>query len=210
MRITRSCSVTLVLMLAALGAGGAFAADAPGVVKEKCSNCHGKDGLSDDSEIPIIAGPSGFFIENQIAVFREEARPCAAEVFEAEDEVSAENHCKLAGSLSEDQVSAAVEHYSGQPFKPADQSVDQSLAGKGASIHEAECTKCHTEGGSLALDDAGILAGQWKPYLMEQLEAYKAGERWQPEKMAPKIDELSEADMKALVEYYASQGPERF
>ena len=192
----------MLLLLSPLAA----AAGAPQVVKDTCANCHGEDGLSDDSAIPIIAGASSFFLENQLLIYQEEARPCAAEAFKDVDGVDAESHCALAGTLSEDQVLEIAEYYSGQPFQAAEQSVDSALAGEGESIHNRSCDKCHTEGGGLALDDAGILAGQWKPYLIEQMKLFRAGERWQPEKMTPEMEGLSDEDIKALAEFYASQG----
>jgi len=186
------------------------AADVPPVVDSTCSNCHGTDGISDDDGVPIIAGASAFFLENQLLIYAEEARPCAASKFEAVEKVDAADHCALAGELSEDTILAAAEYYAAQPYSPADQPVDAALAERGAAIHERNCDKCHTEGGSLDLDDAGILAGQWKPYFVEQMQAFQSGDRWQPEKMQPKVDELSADDIKALAEYYAGQGAERF
>ena len=188
----------------------AGAADMPQAVEQTCSNCHGNDGLSDDDDIPIIAGASAFFLENQLLIYQEEARPCAAGEFEEVQEVDAESHCALAATLSEDQVVEIAAYYSEQPFQPAEQPVDQALADSGESIHNRSCDKCHTDGGSLDLDDAGILAGQWKPYLIEQMKHFKEGSRWQPEKMQPEMEGLSEDDIKALAEYYASQGAERF
>ena len=141
-----------------------------------------------------------------MAIFAGEARPCASEVFEQESEIDVENHCALAASLSEDQQIEAAAHYASQPFQAADQPVDEALASQGASIHEASCERCHSEAGSLALDDAGILAGQWKDYLLEQFRHFKAGERWQEEKMQPEMEALSEEDMRALAEFYAQAG----
>lgn len=179
---------------------------------DTCVECHGEKGISTEDSIPTIAGASSFFLENQLVIYKEEARPCAKEEFSESEhkEVQAADHCALAKNLSEAEVGELASYFSGLEFQPADQPVDQALAKKGASLHQKHCDKCHTEGGSLALDDAGILAGQWKPYLMEQLRHYKAGSRWQPEKMKPAMDELSEEDMKALVEYYASEGAKRF
>lgn len=180
------------------------AADLP-TAGETCTDCHGKDGLSDDSSVPIIAGASAFFLENQLFIYMEEARPCAVSAFESEGDVGAASHCAVAQALSEDEIVELAEYYSEQPFQPAEQPVDAALAEQGASIHQRACDKCHTEGGGLALDDAGILAGQWKPYLVEQMELYRAGERWQPEKMQPTMEELSDADIEALAEFYAGQ-----
>lgn len=179
---------------------------------DTCAECHGEKGISTEDTIPTIAGASSFFLENQLVIYQKEARPCAQEEFSESEpkEVQATDHCALARNLSEAEVGELANYFSGLAFQPADQPVDQALAKQGASLHQKHCDKCHTQGGSLAMDDAGILAGQWKPYLMEQLQHFKDGRRWQPEKMKPAIEQLSEQDMKALVEYYASQGAKRF
>lgn len=210
MKLDRPALLALAVFAAALLPGTASADDMPEAAKT-CADCHGDNGVSTNKDHPTIAGASAFFLENQLVIYQEKARPCVPELFkEAEKQPPEKDHCALAQSLSEDDVTALADYFSSQDFVPADQPVDEGLAGKGESIHAAKCDKCHTEGGSLALDDAGILAGQWKPYLLRQLEHFKAGKRWQPEKMEPEIKDLSEQDMKALVEYYASQGPKRF
>ncbi len=212
MRNMFSHSVKFALATVFLAGAGVTMAGAPDSV-ESCTSCHGKDGISDDSTVPIIAGASDYFLENQLAIFAAEARPCADSYFEEEAEEGvdgAENHCALAESMSEDEQVEAAGYYASKPFSPAEQEVDEELASQGASIHEAKCDRCHTDAGTLALDDAGILAGQWKHYLMHQFKYYRDEERWQPEKMAPEMADLSDEDMKALAEYYASEGPKRF
>lgn len=207
-RIHVSIGSLVVLCLFAFGSPAM--AEVPQVAKP-CVQCHGETGNSEVKEIPSLAGASAFFLENQLLVFGEEARPCAKEEFDAaKEKPPAENHCAMAKALSEDDIAELTEYYSSQKYVPVDQPVDAQLAELGGKIADQRCDKCHSEGGSLPLDDAGILAGQSKVYLMEQLEDFKAGKRWQPEKMQPQIEELSEEDMKALVEYYASQGKERF
>ena len=54
-------------------------------------------------------------------------------------------------------------------------------------------------------DEASILGGQWAGYLRDTFAEYRSGEREQPKKMAEKLDPLSDADIEALVHYYASQ-----
>lgn len=201
-------SVLLVLAVVFVPVSGAVAGGLPEAA-EICTTCHNENGVSDDPEVPTIAGASDFFLENQLAIYAEEARPCEAHYFEekaAESDLSVEDHCAIAKGLSDDEVVKIAGYFSRQPFAAADQDIDDELAGKGASIHASDCKSCHTEGGGLALDDAGILAGQWKHYLMEQFEYYKEGKRWQPEKMQPVMEKLEEADMKALAEFYAREG----
>lgn len=198
-------SLKLAMGLVLVTGMGAAVAEMP-AAGEACVACHGESGASDDPSIPNIGGVGTFFLENQFAIFTEEARPCAAEAFADED---LENHCAAVQGLSEDDKMALAEYYGEQPYTPFEQEVDPTTADMGESIHADSCDRCHTEGGSEAFDDAGILAGQPKPYLMEQFGHYKAGERWQPESMAEAMD-LSEEQMKQLAEYYAAEGMTRF
>lgn len=202
----RSTTSLILATLAALAMSTGVFAQAPSAV-EDCASCHNKNGVSDDESIPTIAGASAFFLENQLLMYQESARPCAKEEFsESEHDGIAEDHCALSKQLSEDEIIELAAYFADQPFQSADQTFDEDLAKVGAQIQEQRCAKCHSDGGSLALDDAGILAGQWKAYLISALNDYKNGERWQPEKMGPAIEALSEQDIKALAEYYAREG----
>ncbi|MFN2333957.1 MAG: cytochrome c [Wenzhouxiangellaceae bacterium] len=198
-------SASLALSLALFSGQDIAFAEAPPAA-EACVVCHNDDGISDDPHVPTIAGASAYFLENQLAIFNAEARPCATDYFSGKEQVSAENHCAALAELSEDDFVTLAEYFSEQPFRPADQEVDAELASQGESIHAKSCDRCHSDAGGLALDDAGILAGQWKPYLIKQFELLKAGERWQPDKMAPEIRKLSDQDMKALANFYAREG----
>ncbi len=176
----------------------------PPDLADSCAECHGEGGQSDDPEIPIIAGPSAFYLENQLLLFQQKNRPCVSEQFDSD--APAESHCALVADLSEDEIIELAAYFSEQPFKPAPQETDQKLAEQGKAIHERKCDRCHAEAGSLALDDAGILAGQWRPYLVRTLTSFRDTDRWQPEKMEEEVDELSDQDINALAEFYASQG----
>ena len=168
---------------------------------ENCASCHNDNGVTTDASIPTIAGVGSFFLENQFAIFAESARPCAADAF-SDDEAA--DHCALVSNLSEDDRMALAEYYGEMSFEPFEQEADAALAEQGGSIHAANCDRCHTASGSEPFDDAGILAGQPIPYLIEQFKHYKAGERWQPESMA-EVMQLEEDQMKALANFYASE-----
>lgn len=185
-----------VLLVAGFNAAGAQAPAAA----ETCTGCHNDNGITDSAEIPTIAGVGGFFLENQLAIFAEGERPCVAEGFADED---AENHCALISELSEDDRMAIAEYFGELAYEPFEQEVDESLAAQGESIHNASCDRCHTASGAEPFDDAGILAGQPIPYLVDQFEYYKAGERWQPESMAEEMQKLDADQMKALAHFYA-------
>jgi cytochrome subunit of sulfide dehydrogenase len=171
-----------------------------------CAGCHGQDGISKDPNTPTISGASAFFIENQLVLFQDDARPCVAELFAKTDGAPAADHCALVADLSEADIEGLAAHYAEQPFKAASQSIDAGRAGAGAAIHDQSCERCHSAGGSDPEDDAGLLAGQWKPYLERALHDFREGRREQPAAMERAVQGLSDADLEALAAYYASQG----
>ena len=174
-------------------------AQAPGVA-DRCFGCHTEDGVTDNPNIPTIAGVGDFYIENQLTIFAEKARPCITG-FLPEGEVV--NKCALIGALSESQRAALVEYFAGLDFEPFEQPVDAALAERGAVIHAENCERCHTENGTVSMDDSAILAGQPKQYLARQLRNFRAGKRWQLESMAAEIEDLEDDDIDALVNFYA-------
>ena len=170
-----------------------------------CEDCHGKDGASQEPTIPTIAGSSTTYIIYAMEAFRDKTWPCEDIKYPAgahKGETS--NMCKAAENLSDEDMKLVGDHYADKPFVRAKQSFDADLAKTGKGIHELNCRKCHEDGGSSPDDDAGILAGQWMPYLERQLEEYVSGKRPMPEKKIPKIEKLSKEDIKALVNYYGS------
>jgi cytochrome subunit of sulfide dehydrogenase len=173
---------------------------------ESCLGCHGQDGISNDPDTPTISGASDFFIENQLFLFQGEERPCVADLFAKVDDAPAADHCAVVADWSEDAIAEVAAHYAEQPFKSADQSWDAARADAGAAIHDANCARCHADGGGDPADDAGILAGQWKPYLVRTMKDYRAGTRFQPATMEREMQALSDDDIQALAAYYASQG----
>jgi len=202
--MTRSSLSIAAGLVLATGMGTAVA-EMPAAA-EACVACHSDNGASTDATVPNIGGVGSFFLENQFALFGEEARPCGAEAFA---DVDAENHCTAVQALSEDDAMALAEYYGEQEYVPFEQEVDPTMADMGESIHADSCDRCHTEAGSEPFDDAGILAGQPKAYMIAQFKHYKAGDRWQPESMAETMD-LTEDQMKQLAEYYAAEGMTRF
>jgi cytochrome subunit of sulfide dehydrogenase len=171
-----------------------------------CNSCHGDGGVSTESDVPTIGGVSPFVLEEYMLAFRDEARPCRESKYRSGDlERPATDMCAVAKALSEAEITEIAEYYSGQKFVPAKQEFDAALAGEGSKIHRRDCEKCHTDGGSLAEDDAGMLAGQWMPYLEQVFADYKAGDREMMEdKMKDKIDALDAASISALIQYYGS------
>jgi sulfide dehydrogenase cytochrome subunit len=173
---------------------------------ESCSGCHGDKGVSQWSDMPTIAGQAEFYQSEQLFAYRDKARPCAeAEYRQGDTTRPPTDMCRIAGALSDDQIEELSKAYAALPFVPAKQEFDASLAVTGKAIHEEHCDRCHTEGGTNVEDEAGMLGGQWMSYLEATFAEYAAGKREQPEKMEEKLKLLGDADVKALVHYYASQ-----
>jgi sulfide dehydrogenase cytochrome subunit len=182
-----------------------MAADLDAVV-ENCNGCHGNDGVSQWTDVPTIAGIPEFVHSDALYVFRDEARPCTESKYRQGDTSrAATTMCAVTADLSDDMIDEVAAYYAGLPFVAAKQDFDAGLAEAGKAVHDAECDRCHSEGGSNPEDEASILAGQNMGYLADTMAEYRAGEREQPKKMEEKLNALSDDDVKALVHYYASQ-----
>jgi len=189
--------------LLALAFAGAAAAAAP---EQACADCHGKDGASTESDVPVIGGVSEQYLIDSMAAYRDSKRPCPETAYRAGDKKRPKTDmCKIAGKLAADDTARIAKELAGKPFVRAKQKFDAAKAATGKKVHDTQCEKCHSEGGSLAEDEAGILAGQWLPYLKETFAQYMKGARPQPEKMKVKFNALKPDEQEALLHYYASQ-----
>lgn len=174
--------------------------------EQGCSDCHGKDGASIESDVPIIGGASEQYLLDAMAAYRDSKRPCSETAFRTGDKKRPKTDmCKIAGKLSDEDTAKVAKHLAAAPFVKARQPFDASKAATGKKIHDQQCEKCHADGGTSAEDDAGILAGQWTPYLRETFAQYSNGARPQAEKMKVKFNALKPEEREALLNYYASQ-----
>ena len=74
---------------------------------------------------------------------------------------------------------------------------------RGAELSD-ECASCHGDDGK-GDDDSPALAGLEEAYHIEQLQAFKSGERVDEDEMMPMYaEDLSEQDMADLAAYYAT------
>ena len=114
--------------------------------------------------------------------------------------------CQAAAEMSEADIAEIATYFSVMEFVAAQQDFDAALADAGARIHTQRCKKCHADAGSDPWDDAGILAGQWTEYLRGSLEGFRTGVRPVDEKMLQKLEQLSDEDAEALLNYWAREG----
>jgi cytochrome c553 len=169
---------------------------------KKCVKCHGETGVSDDDEIPNIAGQSASYVYKQLMDYKTGTREGG-------------RMSKTARKLSEQDIANMAQFHAAQTLtpmpgvaKPASTPalVDKGDAGRGLTA----CADCHGADG-LGKDadyDAPGLAGMSPVYFVETMQAFKSGERANDpdEVMRQSAKALSDAEIKALSAYYLALG----
>jgi len=184
--------------------GSAFAADIEALSAE-CESCHGPVGVSSNSDVPTIAGQTSDFIADTLRSFQIWARPCVKSKYRHGDTSRPRTDmCQIAEGLSDEDIDAISGYYGSKPFVSAGQEFDAGLAAAGAGLHAEHCENCHAGGGSVA----GVgprIAGQWIPYLKSSLKFVPTGEHQVPSMMERHLGKISEEELDALMNFYASQ-----
>lgn len=157
-----------------------------------CQACHTTQAPPPVEDIPIIAGQPFTVIEDALILFAQNERPCTT-------------MCALAAALSPEDRETLANELEQQAFVPAIQEFDSALAAAGAGVHQDNgCETCHAEGGREGQGMAPILAGQRTPYLKKAFLQLRSGQRSGPKVMNKAILALSEHDIEALLNFYAS------
>jgi len=197
-RLILSAAATLVLY------AGSANADVEAMMDD-CNGCHGPGGVSEYTDMPTIAGFPEFVHVDALYVYQDEARPCAeSEYRHGDTSRPATTMCAIAAELSEDDIDAIAAAYAELDYVKAKQDFDADLAAAGKALHDEHCDKCHSDAGTNAEDEAGMLGGQMMGYLEMSMAQFVDGSREQPKKMKEKVDLLSADDVTALVNYYGS------
>ena len=199
------CLLLCTGMLAAGLAADAVAADGAKVA-EQCVVCHGKNGVSTESHIPIIAGYSTKYILESLRNFKKQLRTCAeVSIVSGPKKGSKSDMCKVVDKLGDAEADAVAKYFAAQRFVRAKQPFDAAKAQKGAAVYKLRCEKCHENNGASPEEDNGILAGQWTPYLREQLVGFRTGKRPIDDKMKQRLDRVNKDDEELLLHFFASQ-----
>ncbi len=189
-RTSRAMQGALLAAGLALAAGAAGARDHELVYK--CTICHGADGISLEAAYPSIAGLPVQVQVDAMNGYRKGTRDCGP----------VPRMCKVSQNLTDQEILELSEYFASFKFKPAEQPFDASLVERGRHLHEDYCQVCH--GDSPADAEKGVLHGQWTGYLRYSLTQYRNGHRKQPPSMRRQTEKLSDADIDALLAYYAS------
>ncbi len=197
--VSSTVVLSLVVFFSALSSAYADAsAGTPSarMLANTCAGCHGTKGSSAGPASPTIAGIShDYFIETMEA-YQSGERPSTIMK-------------RIARGYSQKEIELMASYFSQQAFVRLPQDHDSNAARRGKKLHKKYCEKCHEEDGRSAEDDAGILAGQWQPYLRFTLEDFTSGKRPMEKKMKKRMNKLDKAHGQAgiddLVHFYASQ-----
>ncbi|MBS1270790.1 MAG: Cytochrome c4 [Gammaproteobacteria bacterium] len=138
-----------------------------------CAACHGTDGIGTAPENPNLAGQVPGYIADQLARFKSGQRANAIML-------------GMAAGLSEQNMADLDAYYSSLPAKrgaiPED-SVEAANRGAGLyrggdqSMEIAACMGCHGPSGHGIPTRFPRVAGQKQTYLVNQLQAFKTGDR---------------------------------
>ena len=190
-----SARKTLAVLLGSgflLGSAHVSAAPTATMLADTCAGCHGTDGASTGPATPSLAGMSETYMVDSMKAFK-----------------SGERHSTVMGRIAkgytEEEFKLMASVFAKQPIPVTSQTTDAAKVAAGEKLYGDNCEKCHEEKGGLADDDAGNLYSQWLPYLQYSMQDFKGDKREMPKKMKKKVDALSDADIEALLQFFASQ-----
>ncbi len=207
-------------MLGLLYLNTAWAEDvaSPVMLSDTCLGCHGPGGISEGPATPTISGMSELYIIGAMLAYKYDSdEDKIEEIIEADPDLedveffarTSTVMSRIAKGYSETEIKSIATHFAELPFKAQQQDIDAAQARAGAKVHKKHCEKCHEDGGRSADDDAGVLAGQWIPYLEYTMADFTNGDRDMPKKMKKQMREAHEKYgdkvTAELIQFYASQ-----
>lgn len=168
---------------------------------KKCVWCHNRTGVSDDPEMPHLAGQRASYMYKQLQDFKADARDGG-------------RMNKTARKLSDQQMADLSVLFAGKTL-PADSTISipaaPSLVSGGDPARDIQsCGECHGDDGRGKLDefDAPALAGMPKPYFVQAMRAFREGERSNDTDgvMRKAAKGLSDDEIASLAAYYLGLG----
>jgi sulfide dehydrogenase cytochrome subunit len=201
MSCKKKALVALIGSLFMVGSAQVLAGPTAKAMADTCAGCHGPEGQATGPAIPNLAGMSENYFIDSMTYFKALPKDAAS----AEDARPATIMNRIAKGYTDEQIEAMAGYFAALPVYKASVPHDAAKAQAGADVYEAGCAKCHDEGGSLADDDAGILAGQWLPWLQYSMVDFTSGHREMPKKMKKEVEKLSDDELQAVLHFFASQ-----
>jgi cytochrome c553 len=186
------------------------------LVENACGDCHGVNGISEDTESPKLAGQTESYLRLQMLAFKNGTR-----------HAEAMNDPRFT-AVTRAQIDELARYYSRLPMVPDKvEDKDKGELGLGAFVYRngrprvPPCASCHGPDGTggpgagggmmgggmmmrMRVDPAEVpnLAGQHADYTLNQMNAFASGARPSPV-MGPLAAGLSARDRKAVALYLA-------
>ena len=180
MFFTKTCTAASLSILL-FSATSTFADDSPENIKIRigtgdpiagkdksalCQGCHGEDGNSASSDYPKLAGQYASYIQKQINDFKKGIR---------KDPVMSE----MAASVTEEQDLLDISAYFASQNQMTAAKRTTNKNGKARFLEAGNsCVNCHgEEGKGKSPNDAPVIGGQHREYIIKQLKAFRGHER---------------------------------
>lgn len=164
------------------------------MLAQSCYGCHGPNGVSEAEHIPSIAGFNFQYFYATMRAFKKGRRHSTI-------------MDRIARGYKTSQLQEMALFFGAQPWTGKPVNVDPQLAERGRDLHAEYCEKCHKQNGYFQDKETPPLAGQAKGYLLFQMTDYRvaATVMTQPALMQERLEKLSDEDLMALSEFYASR-----
>jgi sulfide dehydrogenase cytochrome subunit len=165
------------------------------VLAGTCTGCHGYRGASAASGLPSIGGLDRRFFLQVMKEFRSGDRPSTI-------------MGRLAKGYDDAQLDTLARYYADQPWASAGAAGDPARTEEGRRLHAEACEDCHEEEGRYQDLEVPRIAGQQPDYLYFQLRAQRDPKEGmpQPNRMRRAVAPLTDGELRALSEFYASRG----
>jgi len=156
--------------------------------KFKCKKCHNSDGISDDEEIPSIAGQRATYLYKQLHDFKIEVRE--------DDDMK-----KVAKKMSEEQMVHVSAWFSSLERSP--------MVGGDPILQVKVCDSCHDKDiveKDNHIEVAPVLIGQIRQYLEASMMAFKDAGRSNDlyDRMQSVSHKLTDDEIRSLARYYGA------
>ena len=165
----------------------------PSMLANTCAGCHGTDGASAGDIMPIIGGLEKEYLYTVLSEYKSGERDSTI-------------MGRIAKGYSDNELKAIASYMASKPWVSSPIKTNARLVAQGKTIHEKQCKTCHEESGRVQEDEAPRLAGQWPDFTLLYLKDCRSkGRRCQPRKMGSRVMKLSDEELEAMAQFYASE-----
>jgi sulfide dehydrogenase cytochrome subunit len=176
-----------------VGTAGAEGVRSPSMLANTCAGCHGTDGASAGDIMPIIGGLEKEYLYTVLSEYKSGERDSTI-------------MGRIAKGYSDNELKAIASFMASKPWVSSPVKTNAKMVVQGKVIHEKQCKTCHEEGGRAQEDEAPRLAGQWPDFTLLYLKDCRSkGRRCQPRKMGSRVMKLSDEELEAMAQFYASE-----